>query len=200
VLSHIPFGVLQGLAARDCHGTPPLDPEALTCWLSTALALHIEVTDELPSHITAAYSGCDEAETGVKGIIVHRPGLRWLRWILAHEAGHALTNTTAGFFLWHDGRYHANLPAERAANACAAMLLLDIVAIRAAFFAGQTIGQIADAHAVPPDAIELRVRLAAVLGEGSTPALRRHASRLARKGPAPCLTPPPTPVPPTPRD
>jgi hypothetical protein len=200
VLSHLPFGVRQGLAARDCHGAPPRDPEALTCWLLRELALHVEVTDELPPQITAAYCRCDAVETGVRGIIVHRPGLRWLRWILAHEAGHALTNTAAGFFLWHDGRYHANLPAERAANACAAMLLLDIGAIRAAFFQGQTIGQIAEAHGAPPDAIELRVRLAAVLGEGSAPELRRHASRLARNGPAPCLTPPPMPAPPTPRD
>lgn len=194
----VPFGVQEGIAARRCHGAPPLDPDDLTCWLAAELALHVEVTDALPPHITAAYRSCDLAEAGVRGIIVHRPGLRWPRWILAHEAGHALTNTSAGFFLWHDGRYHANLPAERAANACAAVLLLAIADIRDAFFEGQTIGQIAVAHAVPPDAIELRVRLALVLGEGDAPDLQRCATRLARSGPAPWLTDPPTPPLPTP--
>src|SRR6185437_8241925 len=107
----LPVGVREGLAARRAHGSPPLDPDDLAGWLATALNLHVEETDDLPPHISAAYRSCDASVAGVRGIIVMRPGLLWPRWVLGHEAGHALTDTGTGFFLWDDGHYHVNLPA-----------------------------------------------------------------------------------------
>ena len=153
-----------GLATRAEHGPPPAGLAAFVAWVQERFGVLVAWSDALPDGSGGAYraaTGGDEAA----GVILLRPDVAHPRWVLAHELGHALTGCRAGYFLWADGRYHSNLAAEKAANACAATLLLDIDAIRDRLYADWTISQVADEAGVPPAAIIQRMQLAAVLGE-----------------------------------
>lgn len=167
-----------GLAIRAQHGPPPDDLAAFIAWVEGRFGLLVRWSDALPAGSGGAYRAV--ADGGViAGVILLRPDVPHPRWVLAHELGHALTGCRAGYFLWADGRYHSNLAAERAANACAATLLLDIYAIRDRLYADWTISQVAEEVGVPPAAIIQRMQVAALLGEYRPDHIDAHMDALA---------------------
>jgi hypothetical protein len=154
-----------GLAARARFGPPPRDLAAFIAWVETHFPLIVRWSDALPDGVDGSYRGVDDPAFPLHGMIFLRRGAEHARWVLAHELGHALTGCRVGYFLWSDGRYHANLAAERAANQCAAALLLDVYAIRDLLEADWRISDVARSEGATPDAIALRLQLGVLLGE-----------------------------------
>jgi hypothetical protein len=167
-----------GLATRAEHGPPPDDLTAFIAWVEDRFRLLVRWSDALPPGSGGAYRAVPDGGD-VTGVILLRPDVPHPRWVLAHELGHALTGCRAGYFLWADGHYHSNLTAERAANACAAALLLDIAAIRDRLYADWTVSRVAAKDGVPVAAIIQRMDLATLLGEYRPERIEAHMDALA---------------------